>query len=391
LATALSACGGGASTNAAQGDGGAASSPLSPLSPAAALGSQIFRDPSLSASGRQSCASCHDPDHAYAMPSALAIPLGGVDGTVAGVRAVPSLRYMNRTPAFFFDTDGTPTGGLDRDGRADTLAVQARRPFLAPHEMANADAADVVAKLARAAYAAEFRAVFGANVLDDADAAFDRLTFAIQRFEIEDPSFAPYTSRFDAFLAGRTGLTDAELRGFVAFNSTTKGNCAGCHASARGTDGALPLFTDFTYDNLGVPRNRAIPATADPTWFDLGLCGPDRSDGLAASRPDLCGAFKVPTLRNVATRHAFFHNGRFTTLDETLHFYVTRDTDPARWYPTIDGAIVKFDDLPPAYRGTVNTTEVPYDRGPGQAPRLSEADIADLIAFLGTLTDRDVR
>jgi cytochrome c peroxidase len=388
-ATLLTACGGGsASTTQAPGTGSAASAPLSA---AAALGARIFRDASLSASGRQSCASCHDPARAYAMPGTQAIPVGGADGTVPGFRAVPSLRYLNRTPAFFFDADGTPTAGFDRDGRAATLAEQARRPFLAPHEMANADAAAVVARLSRAAYASEFRALFGAAILDDPDAAFDRLAFAIQRFEIEDPSFAPYTSRFDQFLAGRATLTDAEMRGLVAFNSTTKGHCAGCHVSARGAEGAPPLFTDFTYDNLGVPRNPAIPATADPAYFDLGLCGPDRSDGLSTTRPDLCGAFKVPTLRNVATRHAFFHNGRFTTLDETLRFYVTRDTDPSRWYPTVDGSVWKFDDLPPAYRANVNTTEVPYDRRPGQAPRLSEAEIADLIAFLGTLTDADLR
>ncbi|MGN5507475.1 hypothetical protein ACLJCO_09730, partial [Campylobacter coli] len=106
-----------------------------------------------------------------------------------------------------------------------------------------------------------------------------------------------------------------------------------------------------------------------------------------ASRTELCGAFKVPTLRNVATRKAFFHNGRFKTLREALRFYVTRDTQPELWYPVVNGVVDKFNDLPPAYRANVNTTEVPYNRKPGDAPALSDAEIDDVIAFLGTLND----
>ncbi len=396
LVATLAACGGGSSGSAgAPGNGDAPTQGTNTggarLSAAADLGRQIFNDASLSASGRQSCASCHDPAHAFGPTNDFSVPLGGADGTTVGFRAAPSLRYLNRTPAFHFDVDGTPVGGFDRDGRADSLRAQAHRPFLAPHEMANADAAAVVAKLAQAPYAAAFRAQFGDQVFADAEAAFDRATYALQQFETEDPAFSPFTSRFDAFLAGTASLTDAEMRGFALFNSQAKGNCASCHLSARQADGTPPLFTDFTYDNLGVPRNPLIPATADPSYFDLGLCGPDRTDGLAVTRPDLCGAFKVPTLRNVATRHSFFHNGRFATLDETLRFYVTRDTDPARWYPTVDGVVQKFDDLPPPYRRNVNTTEAPYNRRPGMAPALDDAEIADLVAFLSTLTDADLR
>ena len=146
------------------------------------------------------------------------------------------------------------------------------------------------------------------------------------------------------------------------------------------------MFTDFTYDNLGVPRNTAIPANLDPAYTDMGLCGPERSD--LADRRDLCGAFKVPTLRNVATRKVFFHNGRFQSLRDALRFYVRRDTNPEAFYPTAaDGSVDKFDDLPPALRGNVNTTEVPYERKPGDAPRLSETELDDLEAFLNTLTD----
>jgi len=129
-----------------------------------------------------------------------------------------------------------------------------------------------------------------------------------------------------------------------------------------------------------VPRNRAILANRDSAFFDLGLCGPARID---LTDPSICGAFKVPTLRNVAITGPYFHNGRFQTLREVVDFYVTRDTNPERWYPGGN----KFDDLPPQYRGNVNTEEVPYDRHPGESPRLNPEEIDALVAFLGTLTD----
>jgi cytochrome c peroxidase len=376
-ALAVTACGGG---------GGSAKSETSTeLSDAAALGEKIFSDASLSASGKQSCASCHDPVHAHGPTNNLAVQLGGANLDVPGFRAAPSLRYLKSTPAFFFDAEGTPIGGFNLDGRADTLQAQARRPFLAPHEMANADIASVIAKLSGASYAAEFRRVFGDTIFSDAQAAFDRMTFALQRLQLEEPSFAPFSSKYDAFLAGKAQLADAELRGLALFNSPVKGNCAACHPSARGADGTPPLFTDFSYDNLGVPRNGEIAATGDASYFDLGLCGPDRTD--LSTRTELCGAFKVPTLRNVATRPVFFHNGRFKSLKETLRFYVTRDTNPELWYPTINGVPDKFNDLPAAYRGNVNTSEAPYNRRLGDAPALSDTEIDDVIAFLATLSD----
>jgi len=377
LGIALAGCGGG--------DGSTSTSSSSELSAAAALGQQIFSDESLSAGGKQSCASCHDPDHAHGPANNLAVQLGGANLDVPGFRAAPSLRYLKTTPAFFFDAEGTPTGGFDLDGRVDTLQAQARRPFLAPHEMANADIPAVISKLANASYAVEFRRVFGDTIFSDPQAAFDRVVFALQRFQLEDASFAPFSSKYDAFLAGNAKLGDAELRGLALFNSASKGNCAACHPSARAADGSPPLFTDFTYDNLGVPRNIEIAATADANYFDLGLCGPDRTD--LSGRTDLCGAFKVPTLRNVATRPVFFHNGRFKSLKEALQFYATRDTNPERWYPLVNGTPDKFNDLPAAYRANVNTSEAPYNRKPGEAPALTDAEIDDLIAFLTTLSD----
>ena len=378
---ALSACGGGSSSG-----NSTAPTPTANLSEPAQLGALIFSDQSLSASGRQSCASCHNPANAHGPTSDLAAELGGPDGTTPGFRAAPSLRYLDRTPVFAFAKDGTPTGGFDRDGRAQSLAEQGQRPFLAPHEMANASVADVIARLKQTPYAARFRQQFGDTILDQPEQAFSRMTYALQQFQLEDPSFHPYDSKYDLFLAGKVQLADAELRGLALFNNPTKGNCAACHTSSRGADGAAPLFTDFTFDNLGVPRNPRLAATADPAYFDLGLCGPDRTD--LAERADLCGAFKVPTLRNVATRRVFFHNGAFSNLTDVVRFYVTRDTNPALWYPVnADGTVEKFNDLPPQYRANVNVTEVPYNRQPGMAPALSPAEIDDLVQFLGTLTD----
>ena len=372
---------------AAVGCGGASPQPASSLSPAAALGEKIFDDASLSASGRMSCATCHDPAHAFGSSDPdVVVPAGGPALATPGFRKAPSLRYLDRTPAFFFAKDGTPTGGFNRDGRANTLADQAERPFLAPHEMANAAPEAVVARLRSAPYAEEFRSVFGAAVLDNPDDAFERMRFALARFETEDPRFHPFDSKYDLYLAGQATLTARELQGLALFNDPKKGNCAACHPSARGADGSPPLFTDFTYDNLGVPRNPAIAANADPAYFDLGLCGPFRTD--LAQRKDLCGAFKVPTLRNVAVTAPYFHNGRFKTLKDAVTFYVRRDTNPEQWYPrNASGSVDKFDDLPPPYRGNVNTTEVPYDRKLGEMPALTPEEVDLIVEFLGTLTD----
>jgi cytochrome c peroxidase len=385
-ASLLTACGGGGTSADDTPTTGVATGSSTALSATASLGAKIFQDVSLSASGRQSCASCHDPANAHAASNKLPAQMGGALLELQGSRQSMSIRYLATNTAFHFDGEGTPTGGFFWDGRAQSLADQAGRPFLNPREMANADKAEVVAKLARASYADEFRAVFGADVFQDADGAFQRMTLALQQFELEDPAFRPFSSKFDEFLRGNATLSQQELRGFLLFNDPRKGNCAACHPSGRSADGSFPLFTDFTYDNLGIPRNPELSQNADPNFFDLGLCA--REGGDLAARTDLCGAFKVPSLRNVAVRKRFFHNGRFSTLKEALTFYVQRDTNPEKWYPlNPDGTVNKFDDLPPQYRGNVNTSEAPYNRKPGEAPALSDAEIDDLIAFLNTLTD----
>jgi cytochrome c peroxidase len=382
LAALLTACGGGGSAI------GAAAASTAVLSAQAELGRLIFNDSSLSASGQQACATCHDESTGHAAPNGLPAQLGGPAMNLQGGRNAPSLRYLARNQAFRFASDGTPQGGFFWDGRATSLQDQAAKPFFNPVEMANANVAELVGRLARAAYAAQFRLVFGDDIFSRPDEALASATLALARYQLEDPKFQPYSSKYDEFLRGNTSLSDAEQRGLAWFNAPAKGNCAACHPSARAADGSLPLFTDFTYDNLGVPRNAGLQQNHDPAFFDLGLCA---VPGLGR-RTDLCGAFKVPSLRNVAVRGAFFHNGRFATLKEALQFYVQRDTAPQRWYPMrADGTVDKFNDLPPALRGNVNTTEAPYNRQPGDASALSDAEIDDVIAFLHTLTDAPTR
>jgi len=370
--------------------------PLTPsvqsvLSPEASVGREIFHDESLSASGRMSCATCHDPAHAFARaPSQGPVALGGANLDIAGFRKVPSLRYLSKAPAFFFDKkDGkvTPTGGLARDGRANTLAEQASLPLLSPQEMANASPEDVAGKLSRARYAAQFRAVFGEKVFAEPKVAFQKALRALQQYQLEDTAqFAPFSSKYDYFLAGVTQLSLQERRGLALFDDPKKGNCAACHPSAVGKDGTPPLFTDFTYDNIGVPRNAAIPANRNERYFDLGLCGPFRED--LSRHKELCGAFKVPTLRNVAVTPPYFHNGSFDTLREVVEFYVSRDTNWKKWYSRAGKQHPrKFDDLPPRYVRNVNRTEPPYDRHKRDTPALSSAEIDDIVAFLKALTD----
>ncbi len=381
--TFLTACGGGSSGDAASGTA---------VSDAAQLGQLIFQDTSLSASGVMSCQTCHDPSRGHASPFDTAVAFGGADpalaltpGGVAGLRVPPAINYLKFNGAFKFATDGTPMGGFFWDGRANSLAEQAKGPFLGAAEMANLTPDHVIEKLRHATYAEQFKKVFGANIFNDPDTAFARVAYALERYQIEDSDFAPFNSKFDAVNQGTETFTPQELRGLAWFNRADKGNCAACHPSTKPDNAPAALFTDFSYDSLGVPRNTDIPANADPSFYDKGLCGPVRLD--LSDRTDLCGAFKVPSLRNVAKRKRFFHNGQFSTLQEVVNFYITRDTDPTAWYPLDPNHVLVYNDLPALERGNVNMSEGPYNRR-GQAAALNAQEITDLIAFLGTLSDR---
>jgi cytochrome c peroxidase len=394
LCTALLAAG--ACGGAAQSRGLSRAEVYAQVNVLAELGRRLFFDPSLSASGRLACASCHDPAHAYGPPGERAVMPGGKDMRQSGLRAVPSLRYLQATPAFtehFRDSDDEgdasvdngPTGGLTWDGRVDRGRDQARLPLLSPLEMANDSPAAVVEAVRRSPHADLLRRAFGPRIFADPDRAFDGILQALEAYEQRYTEFYPYSSKYDAWLDGKAELTAREARGLALFNDPEKGNCAHCHLSARSNDGAPPQFTDYGLAALGVPRNPTIPANADPAFYDLGMCGPLRRD--LADRGEYCGMFKSPSLRNVALRRAFFHNGVFRTLRQVMEFYVERDTNPEKWYPReTDGTVRKFDDLPPQYHMNVNI-EPPFDRHVGDQPRLSAAEIDDIIAFLQTLTD----
>jgi cytochrome c peroxidase len=363
-------------------------------SAAAQLGKRLFFDTSLSASGKLACASCHDPAHAYGPPNDLSVQLGGPDMKQQGRRAVPSLRYLDFTPKFtrhYYlpgpddSEDEGPTGGFTDDGAVDTLHDQALIPLLDPAEMANRDAAAVVARLKRAGYADAFKRVYGIDLQDNPARVLEQATLALEAFQVEDPSFRPYTSKFDAVMSGNAQFTAAELHGFALFNNPAKGNCAQCHVSSPGPGGRPAQFTDFGMIALGVPRNQGLKLNRNPGYMDQGVCGPYRHDLSHETR--MCGLFKTTTLRNVATRKVFFHNGRFHTLVDTLRFYVERDTKPAEWYPRVNGRIEKFDDLPARYRDNIDTLDAPLNRKAGDAPALDAQEIKDVIAFLGTLND----
>jgi len=443
LGSTLAGCGGGGS------DSGAPRPAPTALSARATAGKALFFDASLSASGRQSCGTCHVPSRAFSADPAtdhgLPVPLGGRNMDLPGFRHTPSLAYAALTPAFAI-VAGVPRGGFFRDGRASSLAVQAQQPFVTRFEMANADAAEVRARLeASPATLQQFLDAFGEAVLSDPGATLAAIGEAIAAFESEAPEFAPFSSKYDAWLEGKAQLTAAEQSGLALFNDPAKGNCTACHPSELQGYSQHALFTDFTYDAVGVPRNWSIPpnlptprspisgvpldyvpaqqnvpAGAEYAYYDLGLCGPfdppaddPNPRPVFTSPTSLCGLFKVPTLRNVAITAPYFHNGEFATLHAVLHWYVTRDINnntgnnptpvpagpggnpyfPAGTSyltPTGTPDLYQYNDLPVQFDGNVNIGEVPYTPpafAGGQAPTLSAAEIDDVVAFLCTLTD----
>jgi cytochrome c peroxidase len=388
--------------------------PTTGLSLCAQVGAQLFFDTNLSASKQMSCATCHNPNNHYAQSNTTPVQYGGPNLTTPGFRAVPSLAYKFLTPPYSNNAanpDGisvnAPGGGFMWDGRANTLAEQPQLPLLASFEMANASPAAVVAVVQNATYATLFQQAFGANVFANSDTAFTDIGLALQQYQLEDPSFHPFTSKYDyvetvALSNGQpVALTAAELRGYAVALNPTGGNCFACHYNGPFVGGGGAIFTDFTFEAIGVPRNTAIPANATrpglpPTYFDLGLCtaqNPTTPQSLPGSG-QYCGMFKTPTLRNVATRQVFFHNGVFNSLANVVNFYNTRDTNPAAWYPTVNGVVQKFNDLPAAYIANLDNTDVPFT-GPvsgtrlpvGGTPYMTAQNMSDLICFLDTLTD----
>lgn len=395
--------------------------PDRPLSAVALLGRRIFFDPKLSASGQQSCASCHDPAHGYNPPNGQTLQAGGAHMGQVGFRPPLSLAYLYRQQPFSIGPDageveapvnlntlasaarlgtraqksaGTtpanvpmvPMGGLFWDGRAASFQRQALVPLLNPVEMANTSLEQVAAKLVASPYHGQFQQLFGADILAQPDQLVSEAMFAISRFETEDASFHRFSSKYDAWLQGKTRLSAVEMRGLDLFNDPNKGNCAACHLSKVTPDRLPPLFTDTQYEALGVPRNPALPMNRDPAFPDLGLCGPFRTD--MARQTQYCGMFLTPTLRNVDRRQVYFHNGIYHTLKQVLDFYNLRSVAPQKIYPVgADGMVALYNDLPKADWKNVDVTDAPFDRHKGDSPALTDREIDDIIAFLHTLDD----
>ena len=367
------------------------------------LGKRLFEDINLSEPRGQSCASCHDPAKAFQGNAGSPNPAlaRGAIADRLGNRKVQLLTYAAFSPKFGFQpkkdeetgkVEMVAVGGYFWDGRADDLEAQVEGPLLNPREMNNPSKRAVIDKVRASAYADLVREAFGADALDDADKAFSKISSAIAAFE-RTPRFSPFSSKFDDVLRGKAKFSKLEAKGFALFKDRKKGNCLACHVGdLKSRDPNDWLFTDFTYDALGAPRNRDIPDNRDAAYFDGGLC---KRPGLAAIAPSgfeidsVCGAFKAPTLRNIAVTGPYMHNGVFKSLHDAVAFYFTRDTNPERWYQRgADGTPAKFDDLPDNWRGSVNVKEAPYDRKPGQKPRASDAEIDAIVAFLHTLTDQ---
>jgi len=356
-----------------------------PLEPMAALGRALFFDTNLSSPPGQACASCHDPDRAFTDPDTSLPTSKGVIAGKAGNRNTPTAMYAAFSPHFHLavdeDTDDTLyMGGQFLDGRVPTLEEQAKGPFLNPLEMANPDKATVVQRVREATYADDFRRVFGPQALDDVESAYNNLARAIAAYE-RTSEFAPFSSKYDAYLAGRAWLSFSERRGLALFENPLKGNCAACHPSQPAADGTPPLFTDFSYDNLGVPRNRHNPFYGLPenplgeAWIDRGLGG-----ALGLGEED--GKFKVPTLRNIAVTGPYMHNGYFKTLRGVVEFYNSRDARPTCANPWRTEARALLSGCWPEAEVTANVN----DEELGNLG-LNRWEVEAIVAFLHTLTD----
>jgi cytochrome c peroxidase len=354
-----------------------------------ALGKRIFFDKNLSEPAGTSCASCHDPAHGFAgnNGSTLGVALGSRAGHFAA-RNTPSVMYLKFTRPFHLHwEEDAPVvdayGGFFWDGRVDKLADVPRQPLLNPNEMNNAGSGDILAKLRRRDYAGEFRQQFGE--LDDAERALQSLGEALAAY-MTSAELSPFSSKYDEYIQHRADLSAEEARGLRLFKDAAKGGCSECHK----LNDTIPvpersLFTNYGFDSVGVPRNAELPVNSDAQHFDLGLCQRPNPK-FRSDSPEFCGAFRTPSLRNVALRERFMHNGVFSSLREVVAFYASRSTSPKRWYKAR-----QFDDLPEQYRQYVNVDQAPYNRHVGDAPALNAREIDAIVAFLGTLTDTTLR
>ena len=368
------------------------------LTPMELLGKKLFFD-KISSPDSMSCADCHAPDVGFTGP------VGGINkhgavyrGAVSqrfGNRKPPSAAYATLSPVFHYDdVEGLFVGGNFWDGRAtgevlgNPAADQALGPFLNPVEQNNASKMAVLEQVASSKYAALWEIVWNEPISygtqADIEKNYDRIGLAIAAYE-DSSEVNQFSSKYDYYLMGKVELTEQEAWGLELFEG--KGFCSACHPSELGSGGEPPLFTDFTFDNLGVPKNPDNPfysmdsvylgdgSPINPegaAWIDPGL------GGFLMTRPEWenlagenWGKHKVPTLRNVDKRDgnnfpkAFMHNGVFKSLKEVVHFYNTRDVE--MWPPPEVGVNVNTDEL-----GDLGLTDEEEDA---------------IVAFMKTLSD----
>ncbi|MBS1647099.1 MAG: cytochrome B6 [Bacteroidetes bacterium] len=328
------------------------------------LGKNIFFDKTLSSPMGQSCSSCHAPETAFSDFTHDVVSPGALDG-LFGNRNAPSIIYSMYAPAplQYSDADGSFVGGQFLDGRANTLEDQAKGPFLNPLEMGNNSIEMLINKIKSATYYNLYQKVYGS--ISDANAAFNNIADALATYERSNTFANRFTSKFDYYLQGQASLTAEELNGYNLFVDTLKGKCANCHLVTPDAASGQILFTDFTYDNIGVPKNPNNPFYTLPTGFNAaGSAYIDKGLGATVANSAYNGAFKVPSLRNVALTAPYFHNGYFNTLDDVVHFYNLRDS--------------LFNN--PEVPGNVNHEEL------GKL-KLSATEEKALVAFMKTLTD----
>jgi cytochrome c peroxidase len=373
----------------------AAAEPSNNLTPLQNAGKMIFFDTNLSLYKNQSCAACHGPKVGWTGPEASinalgAVYMGSVDGRF-GNRKPPTSAYAGFSPVLHEDPPGTWVGGMFWDGRAtgatlgDPLAEQAMGPFLNPLEQAMPDPASVVDRVCKSNYRGIFKAAWGPAICQNVANAYEAIARSIAAYE-RSSEVTKFSSKYDLYLKGKAKLTASEANGLALFNS--KGKCAQCHPSTPGPyDPTRPLFTDYTYDNLGVPKNPLNPFYYNFAYNPLGVHWVDLGLGGFLNDPSQYGKQKVPTLRNVDLRpypifvKAFSHNGYFKSLEAIVHFYNTRDVLPACSEPLAIADRPGVNCWPAAeYGPTVNHAEL------GNLG-LTDQEEADIVAFMKTLND----
>lgn len=331
------------------------------------IGKDIFFDKSLSNPEGQSCASCHIPENGFANNQIVS---PGANTNLFGNRNTPTIAYSSFSPSFKYDNvEGNlvPVGGQFMDGRADNLAQQALGPLLNPLEMGNKTIGQIVTKIKKTDYWKRFKKVFRKQNKSDED-IINNLTTALAAYE-SSYEVARFTSKYDYWLQGKANLSTLELQGFTVFERPDKGNCASCHTLKKKHKYDTPLFTDFTYDNIGVPVNPSNPYySLDKNYNPFGDKYIDYGLGKSSKikEPRYLGMFKVPTLRNIELTSPYMHNGVFKTLREVVEFYNSRNTE-SKWGK-------------PEVSFNINQTEL------GNL-NLNELDMDALVAFMKTLTD----